>query len=298
MSLPRQVLPGTTYFVTRRCSERRFFLTPSAQVNQVFLFCLAMAARLTGVQMHAICVMSNHFHLLLTDVWGVLPAFMAWANRHSAICLKLLRGRAGPIWDASEKYSAVALVTPLAVYRKLVYTLTNPAKAGVVGTYTEWSGVCVGHDQWGNGPIDTVRPSMYFKPRKEAPPGLVLSVPPALAHWDQQALIASLSAAVARRESAVRPVRTGLRKAVVGGVALSYQQPPDRPQKANPPGKLNPAFSAVTREARRAAARALKDWRKAYREAYEQFKAGVTSVAFPPGTWWMVKFGGARVAPS
>jgi hypothetical protein len=28
MSLPREVLPGRTYMITRRCSERRFFMRP------------------------------------------------------------------------------------------------------------------------------------------------------------------------------------------------------------------------------------------------------------------------------
>ena len=36
MSHARRVLPGTTYLVTRRCSERRFFLRPDALVNQVY----------------------------------------------------------------------------------------------------------------------------------------------------------------------------------------------------------------------------------------------------------------------
>ena len=49
MTAPRQILPGTTYMVTRRCSERRFFLRPSAIVNQIFTYCLAYAAQETGV---------------------------------------------------------------------------------------------------------------------------------------------------------------------------------------------------------------------------------------------------------
>jgi REP element-mobilizing transposase RayT len=28
MTLPRQVVPGYDYLITRRCSERRFFLRP------------------------------------------------------------------------------------------------------------------------------------------------------------------------------------------------------------------------------------------------------------------------------
>ena len=48
MSLPREVLPGRTYMVTRRCSERRFFLRPDHATNNAFIYCLAMAAARTG----------------------------------------------------------------------------------------------------------------------------------------------------------------------------------------------------------------------------------------------------------
>jgi len=34
---PRQIVPGSTYLVTRRCSQRQFLLLPSKTVNRVFL---------------------------------------------------------------------------------------------------------------------------------------------------------------------------------------------------------------------------------------------------------------------
>jgi len=45
MTAPRQVLPGTTSLITRRCSERRFFLRPTAVTNEIFLYVLAVAAK-------------------------------------------------------------------------------------------------------------------------------------------------------------------------------------------------------------------------------------------------------------
>jgi len=38
MSRPRQIIPGQTVFVTRRCSQRQFLLKPGKTVNQVFLY--------------------------------------------------------------------------------------------------------------------------------------------------------------------------------------------------------------------------------------------------------------------
>ena len=76
MSKPRRVLPGSTYLITRRCLGRQFLLRPSRDVNQVFLFCLAHSARMCGIEVHAFCVLSNHYHLVVTDPLARLPEFM------------------------------------------------------------------------------------------------------------------------------------------------------------------------------------------------------------------------------
>ena len=60
MTAPRQRLRGSTYLVTRRTSQRQFFLRPSEHTNQTFAFLLAVATQLYGVQLHAYCVLSNH----------------------------------------------------------------------------------------------------------------------------------------------------------------------------------------------------------------------------------------------
>ena len=48
MSLPRAIVPGRRYMITRRCSERRFFMRPGRETNNAFIYCLALAARKTG----------------------------------------------------------------------------------------------------------------------------------------------------------------------------------------------------------------------------------------------------------
>ena len=45
MSLPRQVIPGRFYMITRRCTQRQFLLRPDEQTNNAFLYCLAEAAQ-------------------------------------------------------------------------------------------------------------------------------------------------------------------------------------------------------------------------------------------------------------
>ena len=269
---------------------------PSPIVNGIFLFCLAVAAKLTKVELHAVCVMSNHMHLVATDVEGRLPEFMAWLNRHTAVCIKLLRKRAGPMWEAGEKYSAVALTTPLAVYKKLVYTLLNPVKAGLVAAHDLWPGLCLGHEQWQGAGLETERPTLFFRRRAERSPMLRLNVPPALAHHDPEALLDSLRRCVASREQAIGRELAAANRRLLGAKAVRRQRPYDRPAKNNPPGTRNPVFSAVAPAAIRTAARELRQWRDAYRCCYEQLKAGVRDVVFPAGTWWMVRYGGVLAA--
>ena len=94
MSLPRQILPGAVYLLTRRTAQRRFFLRPDPETNQIFLFCLAVAAERFGILIHAYCALSNHYHIVLTDPEGTLPAFAHWLNEYVAKCVHARLGRA------------------------------------------------------------------------------------------------------------------------------------------------------------------------------------------------------------
>ena len=60
MTAPRQYLPGTAYFVTRRCFQRHFYLRPSKRTTGTFGFVLAVTAARYEIEVHAACVLSNH----------------------------------------------------------------------------------------------------------------------------------------------------------------------------------------------------------------------------------------------
>jgi REP element-mobilizing transposase RayT len=93
MALPRPVFPNKTYMLTRRCYQRTFRLRPSELTNQIFLYSLARAAIQTGVLIHALCVMSNHIHIVLTDVLGLLPNFARELHRTVAKAVKVFTGQ-------------------------------------------------------------------------------------------------------------------------------------------------------------------------------------------------------------
>jgi len=67
MTVARRLEPGRTHSVTRRTSERRFFLRPSKHVNDVVGYSLALALQNTDVSLHSLLVHTTHTHLEATD---------------------------------------------------------------------------------------------------------------------------------------------------------------------------------------------------------------------------------------
>ena len=81
MTWPRRVVPGTTYLLTRRCTQRRFMLAPRGIVPKLFGYCVALAAERHGIEVHAMTVMSNHWHAVVTDPYGRIPEFSRDVHR-------------------------------------------------------------------------------------------------------------------------------------------------------------------------------------------------------------------------
>ena len=68
MSLPRRLLPGRTFSTTRRTARRAFFLTPSAETNEIVRYALGVALeRNPQIALFALLVHVNHVHALLGD---------------------------------------------------------------------------------------------------------------------------------------------------------------------------------------------------------------------------------------
>src|SRR5512133_826659 len=120
MSAPRQVLPGASYLVTRRCTQRQFLLRPSRLLTEVFLYVLALAAARYDVRLHAFCVLSNHYHLILSDPGANLPAFHQFLDALVARAVNASLGRWETFW-APDTYSAVRLLSPSDVVDKTAY---------------------------------------------------------------------------------------------------------------------------------------------------------------------------------
>lgn len=283
MTAPRRVLPGVTYLVTRRCAQRQFLLRPSRIVNDVFLYLLAVAAQRYDVEIHALCVLSNHYHLLVTDRSAQLPAFHQFLDALVARALNAALGRWEAFW-APNSYSAVTLVSPADIVDKAAYVLANPVAAGLVRTGELWPGLWSAPDRVGGEPYVVSRPKHFFDPKGSLPERVTLELtsPPGFTAKEFQA---KLGEALADLETvAVREAGAG---GFLGVVRVLAQKATSRPRPGEPRRALNPRVAARDKWKRIEALGRRVEFLRAYRRAWSEWRAGRTDAIFPCGTYLM-----------
>jgi REP element-mobilizing transposase RayT len=282
MTAPRQVLPGATYLVTRRCSQRQFLLKPSARTtNEVFLYVLAVAAERFGIQVHVLCVLSNHFHLLVTDPDARLPAFHQFLDALVARALNASLGRWEAFW-APNSYSAVALATPDDVVDKAAYVLANPVAAGLVESGRLWPGLWSAPERNGGEPFVVRRPKHFFDPQGSLPEIATLQLTPPPGFASAEAFRERLTAALAEKEKkAVRSARGSF----LGVARVLAQKAMARPASGEPRRTLNPRVAARDKWKRIEVLGRLKEFLDAYRVAWVARREGETDFIFPSGTY-------------
>ena len=288
MTLPRPVLPGTTYLLTRRCIGRRFLLKPDPALNNLFIYCLGLAVEKHGFQLHAVSVMSNHYHLVTTDVRGVLPDFLMALNRNLAMCIKRLREWDEVVWEPNVATSAVELSGTAEI---LAYTLLNPVSAGLVRAPQRWPGVVSTLEQLGRGTLEATRPPLWFKDTAPKKVKLRWTTPPGFGRNERY-----LAALQSLTESRLRELRAESRRQgrdYLGRPQVMKTQFIDQPRTKKARFGRSPTFSALTRQRWLKAMKRLLGFRRAYRAAYQAWRNGDLRVTFPRGTWWMVRYAGA-----
>ncbi|WP_437595590.1 transposase [Sorangium sp. So ce590] len=299
MSQPREIAPGATYMITRRVLRRHLLLRPDAAITQLLIYALAVSARRYGLQVHALCAMSTHLHLIVTDVTGVLPRFLQFFHRIVALGTKVLRTWEGPVWD-HEAPSVVRLLTRAAVVEKIAYVLANPVAAGLVRHAHEWPGAKVNVGELGRGVLRAARPSAYLDPENPQWPEemtLSLSLPPAIALDSAEGFRQEVAAELERQEAQIHAEMHQHGRHFLGAERASKISPYARATSFEALRECNPTF-AVGRDqgdAWRIAGAAVRAFRALYRAALERWRTGVRSVVFPAGTWWMRTFHGASV---
>jgi putative transposase len=295
MTVPRQILPGTSYLVTRRCSERRLFLRPSRKTIEIFRYVLAVAASRCGILVHAFCVLSNHFHLVVTDPHARLPEFHRILDGLVARAINCSLGRWESFWDP-DSYSAVRLETPEDVFAKIVYVLANPVAARLVRRGREWPGLWSDPAQIGGPPLAVERPKEFFRETGPMPPSAELRLhrPPGFETDDS--FTEALSGALREAEDRAAEELRRERGSFLGVAKVIAQKPTAWPASGEPRRSMSPRIACRNKWGRIEALLRLAEFARSYRDALAAWRRGLRNVLFPPGTWRMRVEHGARCA--
>ncbi len=160
------IVPGKTFLLTRRCLGRHRWLTPGNKLNRLFLYLFAVGAERFGFEVHVLTIMSTHYHAVVTDPGGVVPAFEQWLHSLLARAVNKLRGRTDTFWDGRHG-GRQEIVDAAALRDALVYVWNNPTEAGLVRRGKSWPGVrTVPHDMLAavgtRKPLTVARPEEFF----------------------------------------------------------------------------------------------------------------------------------------
>jgi REP element-mobilizing transposase RayT len=277
---------GSTIMITRRCFDRMFLLKPSRTTNALFGYILAVAAKKYAIRLHAYCVMSNHFHCVLTDPEGRLPAFEQYMDSLVARSFNALYGRWDYFWT-SGSYSAVELATPGDVVDKAAYVLANPVVAGLVRAGKSWPGLWSAPERIGGRPVRLRRPKHFFRENGPMPESVELELVCPPGFDSAEALRAQLVPALAQKEAQAHEHLRVEERAFLGVQQVLAQDHDGKPSGGEPRRVMNPRVACRDKWKRVEAIQRLKAFRQAYREAWLAFARGVREAVFPHGTYWM-----------
>jgi putative transposase len=297
MSLPRAIVPGRSYLITRRCSERRFFMRPDRETNNAFIYCMALAARKSKVGIVCAGTTSNHYHAVVVDGHGRLPEFLEHFHKLFAKHQNCLRGRWEAFW-ASEQTSAVELVGAEDVLAKMAYAIANPCSSHLVEKIHHWPGVDSLSAIEEDLPLVASKPARFFDQDNDDLPDVVhlffrrapgfehLSQPEYATLLREQVDQAVAKAADERRENGIK---------LVGRKVVIRQPWSHSPNTHEPRRELSPRVACMNKWARIEALQRNQAFIDLYRAARADHLAG-QDATFPPGTWWLCRFAGLTCA--
>lgn len=280
---PRQILPGQSYLVTRRTTQRQFLLRPSRVTNENVRYCLALAAERTGVILHAVCVMSNHWHGVVTDPDARLPEFTECFHKLLAKAQNASLGRWENMWS-SDKTSLVLLTSEQDMLEKMAYTLANPTVAGLVKTPEEWPGVISG--RFGEE-HSTEMPDAFFDDDGDLPESTELQFvrPHIFASLTDAELYSRLRDEVASRVRIARDQMAQSGRSFLGRASVLRQSVDAIPKTEAPRRNPSPRVSGSSSAERVAAIRRMREFIRAYRSALNEWRQGNRDTTFPAGTY-------------
>lgn len=126
---------GAFYHITARGNERRDIFKSIKDRTQ-FLSYLESATERYDAAIHAYCLMTNHYHLLLETPSGNLSQIMRHINGAYTMYFNTKRKRAGHLFQG--RYKAILVEADAYAKELSRYVHLNPVRAGIVRTPGEY----------------------------------------------------------------------------------------------------------------------------------------------------------------
>ena len=294
------MLPGTTYLVTRRCTQQQFFLRPSREINNCIRFCIARAQKRSKVQLHSIKFLSNHYHIVLTDPARNLPIFTEELDRLLACALNTLHGRRENFWEANIQPSCVRLEAAGDVLHKTIYTLTNATAAFLVSRGSEWPGVLL----YRKGIYRAKRPKFFFSTKRKGglpdeesfeltPPPIGVAdneaddyVKDRVSAWES--ILRQKARALGRKFMGAAAVKA---KSIYTTAATKIKRIASRDERR---GEFSPWLACIDKERRLEVLDEFQRFLDKYDKARRARLEGKANVIFPAGTYRLARDYGIR----
>ena len=304
----RQVKPGALVLITKKTCDDFCLIRPDGKVEWVLLYLLLHRLKRYGLELHAFIFLSNHFHLVVTDVKGNLPAFMRDFLSESSKAVQIALGVKRTIWS-SKRYASTELLDRSTAERYIAYCQTNPTEAGLT-LPRDWPGLTSARTQFG-GFLEARRPEFYCREHraevikvplsplptmlgesaKDTQDRAVLSNSPEDSTEAKQAanrlcrrLQSAIDSRVEKRVEEILEKRKRNKQGELAGSSAVLKT--SRWKRGNPPDRgITPRFAGSDADVREYASAEYKAFCSEHRDAVERYVAGETNVLFPHGTW-------------
>jgi putative transposase len=129
--------PDVLYHVASRGVDRQMIFGVVDGDRWVFMSLLANTVQRYGWNLHAYCVMGNHFHLVLDTPYSNIGDGMRYLKSSYALWFNALRPREGHLFE--RRYFAAILDHEAHLFAVCRYTVLNPVRAGLCVHPADWA---------------------------------------------------------------------------------------------------------------------------------------------------------------
>ncbi len=136
MRKPRQTIEDGKYHVTARANRQEMIMQDD-KIKELFYTTVARAKKKYSFSIENICIMGNHFHLIIKPGKGEsISKIMQWIMSVFAMAYNKLLNIHGHVWG--ERFFSRIIARFREFYAIFYYLDDNPVNAGLVYFNWEW----------------------------------------------------------------------------------------------------------------------------------------------------------------